>query len=157
MPDSWKKWLLLLLVAAGVVIALILLNPPKPRPRPPVPNSIGGVVWCDDNGDSFPDDGEVGVPSVAVTLTLSSGATVITTTEQPGTVPSDSFPGSFQFRNLATDTYAVEVDEGTLPSELTPPNRSEPPTWPDNIKLQNPGDKVTDVNAGYIRSGLACP
>nr|WP_261341175.1 MSCRAMM family adhesin SdrC [Fimbriiglobus ruber] len=85
------------------------------------PLSLGNFVFNDANNDGKMDNGETGVPGVAVVLLDASGAPVATTTTDAA--------GHYQFDDLAPGTYRVQITPrpGSSPAAgptAAPPGRS---------------------------------
>jgi uncharacterized repeat protein (TIGR01451 family) len=64
---------------------------------------IGDTIWYDWNGDGVQDDGELGIPGVAVTLYESDGVTVIAQTTTDAN-------GRYYFPGLIAGNYVVGID-----------------------------------------------
>jgi uncharacterized repeat protein (TIGR01451 family) len=79
--------------------------------------SIGDLVWNDANGDGVVDAGEPGISGVGISLTLSSGAVVATSTDVSGT---------YSFAGLGAGTYTVTVDSSTIPATYTLTTGNDP-------------------------------
>ena len=69
---------------------------------------IGDYLWSDNNGDGVQDLGEPPLSGVVISLTLSSGSVITTTT---------NVNGLYEFSGLDAGTYTVTV--GTTPSGYT--------------------------------------
>jgi len=69
-------------------------------------SAIGDLVWRDRNGDGVKTGDELGLSGVVITLTLSNGWEITTTT---------SGAGAYEFAGLIPGTYTVTVDSTTLP------------------------------------------
>ncbi|HEY4309258.1 MAG TPA: SdrD B-like domain-containing protein [Pirellulales bacterium] len=67
---------------------------------PPVPSSLSGQVYVDNNGDNTFDAGDVGLPNVVVALLNSSGAAT-------GATQITDANGNYSFTNLNPGTYGV--------------------------------------------------
>lgn len=147
--------LLLLLLVLTVIQGC---KPPEPKPFPPEPNSIGGVVWCDADSDAVPDSGEKGLSSITVKLVKVGPAPpppVVATTAAPSTPEPVNFAGAYIFRTVSPGTYHVEVDESTLPGAVGPPPNQGTPT--PQVSM-GPGSAVNNIHFGYApKSGQSCP
>lgn len=84
---------------------------PTLSPPPPVPASLGNYVWVDEDGNGLQDEGEPGIPNVAVILKDGSGTPLDTLTTDA--------EGGYLFTDLPAGSYTVEVDPATLPNGLT--------------------------------------
>lgn len=73
--------------------------------------SLGDRVWIDSDGDGAQDLLETGINGVTVNL-LDGGGNVIATDVTAG-------DGLYQFQNLVTGTYSVQVVTSSLPAGLT--------------------------------------
>lgn len=106
---------------------------------------IDGLVWLDENGDGLP-LGELGIPSVAMTLTVAGPGPAC-----PGLVPHlattlTGASGLYGFLPLQRErfTYCVDIAEPTLP--ILCPVRTTPA--PDPILLP-PGASRSTIDFGY--------
>ncbi len=77
-----------------------------PTPEPPG-GSLGYLVWEDLNGNGIQEAGEPGIPGVMIRLAGPNGLVLTTTTDSNG---------FYNFTGLNAGTYAVMVDNSTLPS-----------------------------------------
>ncbi|MEM9888120.1 MAG: SdrD B-like domain-containing protein, partial [Bacteroidota bacterium] len=83
------------------------------RPEQPL-GSIGNYVWIDEDSDGFQDEGEVGIPNVAVVLKDGNGNPIDTTY-------TDS-DGGYLFTDLSAGDYFVDVLDGEDGTTNTLPN-----------------------------------
>ena len=104
-------------------------------------SSIAGKVWLDEDFDGILDTEEAGI--TGVTVELVSGGVVI------ATVVTDA-NGNYLFDGVIPGSYTVNVVDGTLPGGLTN-TAGIGGTDPKPVTVQS-GDKVQDVNFGYIPS-----
>ena len=87
------------------------------------PAAIGNRVWLDENSDGLQDEGEPGIPNVAVELWQDTDGDAIRDTLVATTVTDAA--GGYLFDKLAPGTYYVDVLDGTdgtantLPAGLT--------------------------------------
>ncbi|MFK7957536.1 MAG: beta strand repeat-containing protein [Lysobacterales bacterium] len=84
----------------------------------PPPGNLTGVVYEDTNGNGTQDPGEPGIPGVQVVVTDSGGSTQTLTTGPDGSYATPVPPGDTQ----------VDIDETTLPPNLTQTEGSDPTT-----------------------------
>ena len=81
--------------------------------QPPlVTNAIGNRVWIDENADGVQNPGEPGLPNVSVELYDASGVTLL------DSVVTD-LNGTYLFPDLASGTYQVRINSGSLPAGLS--------------------------------------
>lgn len=73
------------------------------------PGVVRGTVWLDTNGDSALNDGETGLPGLAVQLTAADGSTQHTTTAEDG---------RYSFEQLLIGDYTVQVTDP--PADVLP-------------------------------------
>ena len=80
--------------------------------------AIGDLVWLDLDGDGVYDNGEPGIANVRVWLDTNGNGTF-----EPGTdlETLTDLNGEYLFEYLPPGTYAVNVDETTLPNGLSRP------------------------------------
>ena len=100
-----------------------------------LPASIGDYVWFDDNRNGVQDAGEVGVPSVTVSLLGADGRVV-------AAVVTDA-SGHYEFVGLTPGEYQIRFELGSLPSEtfVTGVNLGGDPA------LDSDGDSTTGLVA----------
>ncbi|MEM9888714.1 MAG: SdrD B-like domain-containing protein, partial [Bacteroidota bacterium] len=81
--------------------------------------AIGNYVWIDEDSDGFQDEGEPGIPNVAVVLYGDPDGDG--TVEALDTTYTDS-DGKYLFPDLPEGTYYVDVLDGTSGTDSTLPN-----------------------------------
>jgi hypothetical protein len=88
-------------------------------------NSVGDLVWKDDNRDSIKDAGEAGMPNITVRLYYDTNGNGVLDAGEPlyGTTQTDG-SGIYGFGSLPDGRYIVEVDalDSDLPAGSTLPN-----------------------------------
>ncbi len=112
--------------------------------------AIGNRVWNDVNGDGIQDIGETGIPNVTVRLYNDHDLdgvydnTVDTTTTDAS--------GFYIFDDIVPNAYVLEIDDSTLPANLTTTPTGDPDKDANNISepmLVAPGDVVLLGDFGY--------
>ncbi len=69
-----------------------------------LPAAVGSYVWLDSNIDGIQNDGETGIDSVRVTLTITAtDDTVVSFSTLTGPDPVNGTPGWYSFGNLLVD------------------------------------------------------
>ena len=120
----------------------------------PVCGAIGDFVWHDLNHNGIQDAGEPGINGV--TLWLKDGATTLATTVT-GPHPMGGSAGYYQFNNVCSGDYQVEVDATTVPAGFTPTAKDVGPDSTDNdssglpvpVTLANDGDSDQTIDFGF--------
>jgi uncharacterized repeat protein (TIGR01451 family) len=110
---------------------------------------IGNSVWYDDNRDGIQDATEKGAEAVKIELFSSDGTLVASTTTDED--------GHYQFRNLVSGSYYVQVSDLPVGYEITKENAGSNEIDSDvdafgktaNIDLKE-GDVVTTVDMGIF-------
>lgn len=101
--------------------------------------SLSGTVWNDVNGDGVMDSGEAGIPGVSVVVTWDGpdGPVVI--------VMVSGADGSWNLPNLPSGDYTVELDESTVPADMSP-------TTPIDAAVTLPigGSAVVDIGLAEV-------
>jgi SdrD B-like domain len=115
-------------------------------PVPPLPASLGNLVFTDTNGNGIQDAGEPGVPGVTVTVTNGAGAVVGTATTGPD--------GTYTVGGLPAGTYTVTFS--TLPVGTQPTATGAPGSTPatDSNGLSSTVTLVAGQNDPTIDLGL---
>ncbi|MEM7129655.1 MAG: SdrD B-like domain-containing protein [Chloroflexota bacterium] len=103
-----------------------------------IPAIIGDFVWYDTDGDGLQDGGEPGIPSVVVSLTLSSGTFITTETNASGI---------YTFENLVPSSYIVTVMSG-VPVSATNTVGPDSQTSPLALTVIS-GQVITTADFGY--------
>ncbi|GHA12145.1 hypothetical protein GCM10008090_22520 [Arenicella chitinivorans] len=104
-------------------------------------SSIAGKVWLDEDLDGILDTEEAGITGVTVQL-VSNGVVV-------ATIETDA-NGNYLFEGVIPGSYTVNVVDGTVPGGLTN-TAGAGGVDPKPVTVQS-GDKVRDINFGYIPS-----
>ena len=99
--------------------------------------SIGDLVWLDSNGNAARNGGEVGLPGVALTLTMENGWAITTSTDASG---------GYDFAGLISGTYTVTVDADTLPTGAVLTTANEPLVYD-----LSTGEDYNQADFGYQR------
>ncbi|MCB0970938.1 MAG: DUF11 domain-containing protein, partial [Acidimicrobiales bacterium] len=108
----------------------------------PVPATLRGVIWLDEDGDGTFDDDESPIPGVTIDLLDVDGELVATTTTDT--------EGGYVFTDLLPGTYTVVVDQSTLPATIDGQTYD-----PDDVSdsrftvTVEAGQNVVDVDFGY--------
>ena len=74
--------------------------------------SIGDLAWADDNGNGTQDAGELGLASVTIYLDLNSN----NSRDNDEPFGTTNATGDYAITGLPAGTYAVEVDDSTIPA-----------------------------------------
>ena len=108
---------------------------------PPVPGTIGDLVWADYDADGVRDPGEPGLDGVGVTLS-DGGGVVATTTTAGG--------GLYGFADVSPGTYSVSIETSSLPPGFFPSYDLDGTATPDvaTVTLAEGAD-LTGVDFGY--------
>lgn len=106
--------------------------------------SIGDLIWRDRNGDGLQTADEPGLSSVVISLTMSNGWVVTTTTNGSG---------DYMFSGLIPGAYTVTVDNTTLPAGSV--QTADRDSTMDNATVVSltAGDEIVDADFGYQRQG----
>ena len=105
----------------------------------PLPASIGDLVWNDLDRDGVRDSGEPGLGSVVVNLLDNAGNVV-------DTMATDT-DGAYLFVDVVAATYAVQVDESTVPTGYVLTTTANPV-----LVTPAPGEAVDTADFGYMLS-----
>ena len=100
--------------------------------------SIGDFVWYDTDGNGEQETGEPGIPSVVVSLTLSSGVVITEETDANGL---------YSFDNRLPDDYTVTVGDG-VPANAVNTIGSDSQSSPYALTISS-GQDVDDADFGY--------
>lgn len=126
-----------------LAIALAVVIPGSAVAMEPPPSQVSGLVWFDSNKNGVRDDGEPGVPGVAVIIRDAQGQQVGTaTTDAVGTyatpVPGGGFTVCFGLSGAYADYVFTSVADGCAPGGPTvdagvvsPPNKLGGAVWAD--------------------------
>ncbi len=112
--------------------------------------AIGNRVWNDVNGDGIQDAGEAGIPNVTVTLYNDHDLDGVYD-NAVGTTTTDA-SGFYIFDNIDPNAYVLEVDDSTLPANLSTTPTGDPDKNADSISepmMVAPGDVVLLGDFGY--------
>ncbi|MDY7092237.1 MAG: SdrD B-like domain-containing protein, partial [Acidobacteriota bacterium] len=115
--------------------------------------SIGNFVWYDANGDGiFNEDPGSGLGGVVLTLTEAGDDGVLGTGDDVtvGTTVTDA-GGVYDFLNLPSGLYQVDVDEATVPDNLVLSTGNEP-----FVVALAPGEDFDDADFGYAPDIAGC-
>ncbi len=111
-------------------------------------SSIGDRVWLDVDGDGVQDIGEPGLSGVTAELWLDDGDGIFNSgTDTLVTTTVTDASGNYLFDGLAADNYFVNIDDTTLPPNLTTsPGTSDPSAL---VSLAA-NEAREDVDFGYV-------
>lgn len=80
---------------------------------------IGDTIFFDQNGDGVDDPTEPGISGVDVTLTWAGPDGIFGTDDDAVLTTTTDVNGNYEFPNLPDGNFQVEVDEDTLPADMT--------------------------------------
>lgn len=106
--------------------------------------SLGDLIWRDRNGDGLQTADEPGLAGVVISLTMSNGWVVTTTTNGSG---------DYMFSGLIPGAYTVTVDSTTLPAGAVQTADRDSTLDNETTVTLTAGDEVMDADFGYQRQG----
>lgn len=114
-PDTYTIWINRPATSRTVTVTKreVVIAPGFGLPCPQgCTGRIGDYVWLDINGDGIQDDDEFGIPNVKMLLKDEAGAALAATWTDTS--------GKYSFAGLCPATYTVEVEAGTVDTQLVP-------------------------------------
>ncbi|NOK83600.1 MAG: hypothetical protein GFH27_549305n176 [Chloroflexi bacterium AL-W] len=83
-------------------------------------STLGDRLWIDTNGDGIQDAGETGINGVTVNLITPGPDGLFGSSDDLITSTVTAGDGNYSFTDLMVGNYRVDVDESTLPTDLSP-------------------------------------
>lgn len=106
--------------------------------------SIGDLIWRDRNGDGQKTADEPGLAGVVISLTMSNGWVVTTTSNSSG---------DYAFGGLIPGAYTMTVDSTTLPTGSVQTADRDSTLDNKTVVTLTAGDEIMDTDFGYQRQG----